>query len=969
MYARPALGLLIIAACSPGGSLSPAQLAIEVEPLVNLGQTYVTLPVAGSIEVRNTGTGLTRLLACTCDHPDIEVELPAPVELYPAEKVAIDITWTPRDPGILDTTLWLTTDFSQAPVRAVPMTGIAREVPVCDDANACTTDVFSFAAEACRYGPLSSVSCADNACVTDGVCDDGICVGLPVTCDDGADCTRDVCHAELGCESVPDDAACDDLEPCTVEICTAHGCEETVLQDGAVCGELGCEGIPLCASGACTMQLLDWNEIGPPWPEGCDVDECSAGLDACGTGTACVNTFGAYTCECVPAFCEQVTCARVSSCEDGRCVSEIYPQYAPALEDCPVEPICDSGWCWEYPRPHGYVGRDIWGASSNDVWAINQDTRLRWDGAAWRREPTPLAVGDWLEAIWGFAADEVYVAGRYGTVQRWTGSAWELVGERYEGVHFNDLWGSRGDDLWAVGWASQGGPVAMHWDGTEWILYELNDQTYFNSVWGSASNEVWAGTDSGELWRWDGAAWRLVAGFPGRIESIYASSVDDIWVSEHGNTSGPDFPGWVWHWHANTWESYQTGGIRTKLFGFGANAVWRLDLDAVHDASNPFRERGNQLAFWDGAQWHDHVLDAAPPLGGIWGSSPEDVWAVGFYGWMAHWNGSRWKPLTDPRPQSAEPLDFLMAVWGSSATDVWVLRAQDPMGDRPNAGQLLHWDGTGWETVEPDCRPWINEIVPPVFLGEYEYAGGAISGTGTGDVWIGGEQLCHWDGTSWTGHPEVTQGAHGIGTILDIWATTPSDVWVVGDTTNAWHWDGTAWVVHTGLPTRPSSVWVAGPNDVWAVGRWATICRWNGLVWHEVAENTVVEEMGWLTAVRGSGPSNVWVGGTGGIAHWDGTEWVTVYRREEDTYYWNEAREIAVIGQGQAWAVGNLAYTPSDDESYPNPTVVSILRLDATSATVSGHHLGDLTGVWSAPTGEAWAVGRYGTILHYSPAP
>ena len=33
-----------------------------------------------------------------------------------------------------------------------------------------------------------------------------------------------------------------------------------------------------------------------------DIDECASGIDRCDKNAACFNTFGSYTCHCLPGF-------------------------------------------------------------------------------------------------------------------------------------------------------------------------------------------------------------------------------------------------------------------------------------------------------------------------------------------------------------------------------------------------------------------------------------------------------------------------------------------------------------------------------------------------------------------------------------------------------------------------------------------------------------------------------------------
>jgi hypothetical protein len=75
-------------------------------------------------------------------------------------------------------------------------------------------------------------------------------------------------------------------------------------------------------------------------------------------------------------------------------------------------------------------------------------------------------------------------------------------------------------------------------------------------------------------------------------------------------------------------------------------------------------------------------------LGGIWGSSPSDVFAVGGLngqGIILHYDGSSWSPMT------GGTIAELYSVWGSSSRDVFAVGMN---------GTILHYDGSTWSKME-----------------------------------------------------------------------------------------------------------------------------------------------------------------------------------------------------------------------------------------------------------------------------
>ena len=111
----------------------------------------------------------------------------------------------------------------------------------CDDGSGNGAPGGSCLPDVCRVGPTCStaqdtdcIPCADASdCMTPNVCDpatcvDGVCTTLPLTCDDGDQCTSDDCNPSTGCVHAP--VSCSDNDACTADSCTqAQGCAHTPI--------------------------------------------------------------------------------------------------------------------------------------------------------------------------------------------------------------------------------------------------------------------------------------------------------------------------------------------------------------------------------------------------------------------------------------------------------------------------------------------------------------------------------------------------------------------------------------------------------------------------------------------------------------------------------------------------------------------------------------------------------------------
>ncbi|MGB2854970.1 MAG: hypothetical protein WBC55_11065, partial [Dehalococcoidia bacterium] len=122
----------------------------------------------------------------------------------------------------------------------------------------------------------------------------------------------------------------------------------------------------------------------------------------------------------------------------------------------------------------------------------------------------------------------------------------------------------------------------------------------------------------------------------------------------------------------------------------------------------------------DGWAWQN-PLPQGNRLMGVWGSSPSDVFAVGYGGAILHYDGNSWSPMS-----SGTTLG-LLGVWGSSSTDVFAVG---------NNGTILHYDGSSWSKMSTGTTNALWDVW----------------GNSSTDVFIVGDggAILHYDGSSWS---------------------------------------------------------------------------------------------------------------------------------------------------------------------------------------------------------------------------
>jgi len=249
-------------------------------------------------------------------------------------------------------------------------------VNLCDDGNPCTADSCDVDA-GCLHEAQTGGECLDgDACTIGDHCEDGVCLGQPIVCDDENPCTDDVCDGLGGCTTTFNTASCDDQDACTVNdtcsdgACVGFGvpCDCTtdadcgVLEDGDLCnGTLFCDTSTLpylcvvdpatpvvcpepvddenaiCAQASCDPDTGDCTII--PDHEGF---ACEDG-DACTVGDAC--TEGLCVSGVAPICKDDNPCTDDACDPDGGCVFTLNTLPCSDGHVCTTGDVCSGGTC------------------------------------------------------------------------------------------------------------------------------------------------------------------------------------------------------------------------------------------------------------------------------------------------------------------------------------------------------------------------------------------------------------------------------------------------------------------------------------------------------------------------------------------------------------------------------------------------------------------------------------------------
>lgn len=248
----------VVGACREDPALTGSEGRLRLsEQQVDFPATYVGKTREASVRVLNAGRTPLDVTWTQVDAPFTVEGLPAHVD---GTEVEVKLRFAPTAVGVYEASLTGTeTGGGQVVLR---LRAQGQDAPGCPTPVGCHRFRFDLEQEKCVEEPLPDGTACDagNACLTDTVCQGGVCGGgHERVCDDGDACTTDVCNPLDGCHSVPA-PPCPGDGACRVGVCNSKtGCGLAPAPDGTLCGaevKRGCDDAEVCISGACVMRNL-----------------------------------------------------------------------------------------------------------------------------------------------------------------------------------------------------------------------------------------------------------------------------------------------------------------------------------------------------------------------------------------------------------------------------------------------------------------------------------------------------------------------------------------------------------------------------------------------------------------------------------------------------------------------------------------------------------------------------------------
>jgi len=573
---------------------------------------------------------------------------------------------------------------------------------------------------------------------------------------------------------------------------------------------------------------------------------------------------------------------------------------------------------------------DVWGTSGADVYALaSTGAFFRFNGTSWSAL-TSAATS--LRQLSGSSTSDLYAIGTSGAIRRWDGAAWSTMASGTVSSLLA-VWAAPGGEVYATGSAGtvlrglRGATVELTAPG--WSVTSQGTQQQLTATardaslavvggvafaWTSSNPAVATVDGAGLVTAADTGSTQVIATAPGGAAdtvtltvSLLANTVtltpsgaalSGLGATQTLTAEVRDASGNVVPSPSVTWTSLKPAVATVDAAGVvTATGVGQASIVATSGALTGYVVVTVTTPGLPPVNlWAPMASGTVSGLKDVWGTSGNDVWAVGdSTALVLHYDGTQWRSELSG---IAGVTDYWgISVGGTAANDVLV---------GTSLRLLVRYDGISWTTITPPA----------------EYGSGnpaAVWAASPRETYVGMTgALARWNQSSWTRLAGVTSATR-------LWGSATGDVIATGTA-------GTIWRCRAGACTgsaTPSGVnairgiWGADSSSVLAVGGGSGyVISYDGSAWSQL---TGVPAAG-LNGVTGSAPSDVYaVGNAGAIVRYDGIAWTTQSSGTASnlTQAWTSpAGNVYVVGDGGTILRGMRSATVT--VSAPNSTPIGI---------------------------------------------
>jgi len=367
---------------------------------------------------------------------------------------------------------------------------------------------------------------------------------------------------------------------------------------------------------------------------------CDEGYHLCGEDSTdcCIDKAdcppGQLPCESDSTICCDIECPPgfvIGGIDSTECVPiECLPGYYICGEDsnecCPEITSHDFSWIVEVLGTWQGELKDVAIINENDIWVVGQITigdsgdddstfnAAHWDGHEWElvQIPIPVLGGEGsiigygtypLRTVLAFEENDVWFSPGGPIMVHWDGTEYQFFVDDFESIQDNcvEMWGTSSANIYRVGYEG----TIVHFNGTDFTPMESPTTVNLVDVWGDPSGEhVYAGGYNDT--------------YPSVLLKFKNGQWDIVHFIDRNSSAHPDT---VFGWIQSIWTDDPQ-----KIFVITGGGLW--------DCPKNTRGHGERIH----PQWSPKKIR---------GQTQGDLIEVGLHGEVNHYNGETWFTYTE----------------------------------------------------------------------------------------------------------------------------------------------------------------------------------------------------------------------------------------------------------------------------------------------------------------------------------
>ncbi len=312
------------------------------------------------------------------------------------------------------------------------------------------------------------------------------------------------------------------------------------------------------------------------------------------------------------------------------------------------------------------------------------------------------------------------------------------------------------------------------------------------------------------------------------MSSIWASSENDIYICGHSDITNAN----LWHYNGINWSNASEDYNLIQLGGHSLYGVWGSSADNIWAVGNESQRNPEDISkqisvsyiiHFNGAVWTEQFVDTnnVGRLKSIHGNSPNNVWACGYNGLILHYNGVEWIKDTVDIITIKKGDEFILSSIKIFNSKPYIMAHHIDNINIKQYSYFITGDIGNWKVIASHewgtgAHPFgLNNIYSSPWNKLYSHA---------------------WGIFEWQGDNNWNQVFDNRYPISDMMGTDEDNVFAVGGFSRAHHWNGTDWhqikeVYNEQENIYYQAVWCFD-DQVFIIGSTLDTFPQNTVVWH-----------------------------------------------------------------------------------------------------------------------------------------